>query len=220
MNLAYLRLDGPDLSSPPGVVVHGQGGVPVDRMVAAARGAGVDGPVVVPFGNYATTASGMEVGGPCWYRSLPGDAGTDPLTLTRAVVQLADLLADVGLERPVLFGWRQGAAVALGTALLDPAGAAAVIAVDPPSSHLGLLPAALSVRSAPPAALVTTGEEDELDPSAAAGELARRGMPTTTLVSQGEDGVAGVAARFLSETGVRGGAGPAEGRLAEGRSAG
>ncbi len=82
---------------------------------------GLGGRLVVPFGDYATTPSGMEVGGPCWYRSLPGGAGTDPLTLTRAVVQVSDLLDDAGLDRPVLMGWRQGAAVALGVGLHVPA---------------------------------------------------------------------------------------------------
>ena len=119
------------------VLLHGQGGVPVDQMVAFARRVGLAGTVVVPFGDYATTPSGMEVGGPCWYRSLPGGAGTDPLTMTRAVVQVSDLLDDAGLGRPVLVGWRQGGAVAVGVGLLAPSGVRAVVAVDAPAAHLG-----------------------------------------------------------------------------------
>ena len=127
------------------MLLHAQGGVPVDQMVALARQSGFSGSLVVPFGDYATTPSGMEVGGPCWYRSLPGGAGTDPLTLTRAVVQVSDLLEDVGLDRPVLMGWRQGAVVALGVALHVPGVVGAVVAIDVPASHLGVLPVGLAV---------------------------------------------------------------------------
>jgi pimeloyl-ACP methyl ester carboxylesterase len=176
MKLAYrvVEADKPGLSA---VLVHGQGAVPVDRLVEFARRSGLNGSIVVPFGDYATTSSGMEVGGPCWYRSLPGDAGTDPLTLTRAVVQVADLLAEVGLDRPVLVGWRQGAAVALGAALLAPMATGGVVAVDVPSAHLHLLPASLTIAVAPPPVLLaTSGAVDDTDPVAALEELARRGM--------------------------------------------
>jgi pimeloyl-ACP methyl ester carboxylesterase len=159
------------------VLVHGQGAVPVDELIAFARRGGLTGPLVVPFGDYATTASGMEVAGPCWYRSLPGDAGTDPLTLTRAVVQLTDLMSESALDRPVLVGWRQGAAVALGAGLLAPLATAGVIAVDVPSSHLCALPAALSVGgAAPPVLLAASGAVDGVDPASAVDELGRRGM--------------------------------------------
>jgi pimeloyl-ACP methyl ester carboxylesterase len=109
---------------------------------------------------------------------LPGDAGTDPLTLTRAVVQLADLLADVGLDRPVLVGWRQGATVAIGAALLAPMATGGVVAVDVPSAHLGLLPAALKVAvGAPPVLLAVTGSVEGVDAGSALDELTRRGLP-------------------------------------------
>jgi hypothetical protein len=174
---------------------------------------------VVPFGNYATTSSGMEIGGPCWYQSLPGDAGTDPLTLTRAVVQVADVLADADLDRPVLVGWRQGAAVALGVGLLAPMATGAVVAVDVPSSHLHLLPAALSVAmSPPPVLLAVSGAVDGADPVVALEELARRGMraeivrgPDRPVVADGggaparEDGEAVIDAvsRFVRAAGAR-----------------
>ncbi len=153
---------------------------------------------MVPFGDYATTPSGVEVGGPCWYRSA-GDAGTDPLTLTRAVVQLADLLADVGLDRPVLVGWRQGAAVAVGAALLAPMATGGVVAVDVPSAHLCLLPVALSVAvGAPPVLLAVTGSVEGVDAVAALDEVQRRGM--TAEVAPEPDMAAGgetAAARMM-----------------------
>ena len=176
MKLAY-RVIPAEEAGPGAVLVHGQGGVPIDELTAFARRCGLGGTLVVPFGDYATTPSGMEVGGLCWYRSLPGDAGTDPLTLTRAVVQLADLLADAGLDRPVLVGWRQGASVAVGAALLAPMATAGVVAVDVPSAHLSLLPAALTVAvGAPPVLLVVTGSTEGVDPGAALDELTGRGL--------------------------------------------
>ncbi len=198
MKLSYLVLDGAE-PAPACVLVHGQGGVPVEEMAAFARRAALEGPLVVPFGNYATTSSGMEVGGPCWYRSLPGGAGTDPLTLTRAVVQVSDLIADAGLDRPVLVGWRQGAAVALGAALFDRGAMAAVVAVDVPAAHLALLPAALSAEEGVPVCLATTGADEE----AAAGlgvardELARRGLPADVAERDNERAAADAAAGFL-----------------------
>jgi len=190
MKLAYLTLEAPRSdgygSGPSAVLVHGEGGVPVEDMVGFARSAGLDGPIVVAFGNYATTPSGMEVGGLCWYRSLPGDAGTDPLTLTRAVVQLTDLLADVAdtptgsrtpADRPVLVGWRQGATVAIGAGLLAPGSVGAVVAINVLSSHLALLPKSL-VASAdgPPVLVVADGEVEDADPATARAELERRGV--------------------------------------------
>ncbi len=53
------------------------------------------GRVVLPFGDYAFYPSGMEVGGLCWYRLLPGYEGTDPISLAKAVVQVGDLLDDL-----------------------------------------------------------------------------------------------------------------------------
>jgi len=215
MKLAY-RIIEPEGESAPstgasGVLLHGQGGVPIDQMVALARGSGLDGRLVVLFGDYATTASGMEVWGPCWYRSLPGGAGTDPLTLTRAVVQVSDVLADadVGLDRPVLVGWRQGAAVAAGVALHVPDAVGALVALDVPASHLALLPASLSVEDAAPAVLlVDTSSADDADIEVAGRELRRRGVvPEEWRLSDGDgnpagdrendDLVAGAVARFI-----------------------
>lgn len=177
MKLAYRVIEAEE-AGPSAVLVHGQGGVPIDELTGFARRCGLGGTLVVPFGDYATTPSGMEVGGACWYRSLPGDAGTDPLTLTRAVVQLADLLADVGLDRPVLVGRRQGATVAIGAALLAPMATGGVVAVDAPSAHLTLLPAALTVAvGAPPVLLAVTGSVEGVDAGAALDELTRRGLP-------------------------------------------
>jgi pimeloyl-ACP methyl ester carboxylesterase len=176
MKLAYRVLEA-EGAGPSAVLVHGQGGVPIDELTAFARRCGLSGDLVVPFGDYATTASGMEIAGPCWYRSLPGDAGTDPLTLTRAVVQLADLLADVGLDRPVLVGWRQGATVAVGAALLAPMSTGGVVAVDIPSAHLSLLPAALTVAiGAPPVFLAGSGSVEGADAVVALDELTSRGV--------------------------------------------
>jgi pimeloyl-ACP methyl ester carboxylesterase len=176
VRLAYRVVDA-EGAGPSAVLVHGQGAVPVDALCALARRGGIGGTLVVPFGDYATTSSGMEVGGPCWYRSLPGGVGTDPLTLTRAVVQLADLLAEVDLDRPVLLGWRQGAVVAVGAGLFAPGATAGVIAVDVPPTHLALLPAGLSVSvGAPPVLLAMTGRVENVGPMVAADELAKRGV--------------------------------------------
>lgn len=219
MKLAY-RVFEPEEAGPAAVLVHGEGRVPVDELTAFARECGLSGDLVVAFGDYATTSSGMEVGGPCWYRTLPGGAGTDPLTLTRAVVQLADLLADVGLDRPLLVGWRQGATVAVGAALLAPMATAGVVAVDPPSAHLCLLPAALTVAvGAPPVLLAVTGSVEGVDVVAALQELTRRGMTAEVVHGPGvagseaadienDDAIAEEVGRFVrtvtDRTGVEG----------------
>jgi pimeloyl-ACP methyl ester carboxylesterase len=104
----------------------------------------------------------MEVGGICWYRVLPGFAGTDPISLAKAVVQVGDLLDDLGLEEPVLMGWGQGGVVAIGAGLLRAEQVGSVVSVDAPLGHLELLPArALAAAYRPPILLAAT------DPSGA-----------------------------------------------------
>ena len=140
MNLTYLDLvEGGD--GPPAVVLHREASTGADPSVAALRRAGT-GRVVVPYGGYAYYPSGMEIGGVCWYRVLPGFEGTDPISLTTAVVQVGDVLDDLDLDRALLAGFGQGAVVAVGTGLLRPDRVGWVVAVDPWPGHLPLLPPA------------------------------------------------------------------------------
>lgn len=153
MKLTYRDLPS---TSPGGTVVvfHPEGVPSVDRPVAIALASGAVGRVVAPFGDYAFYPSGMEVGGICWYREVPGTGTADPISLTKAVVQACDLLDDLDLDRPALIGWGQGGIVALGAGLLRAAGVASVMAVDVPADHLGLLPpSALAADAAPPVLL-------------------------------------------------------------------
>lgn len=229
MKLTYLPVpaDGP---GPGAVLLHAQGGVRVDDVVAFARRAGLSGPLAVPFGDYSITPSGMEVGGLCWYRDLPGNAGTDPLTLARAVVQVGDLLSDLsepsGPSGPpdpagspggaagetLLLGWRQGAAVAVGAGLLAAHGLGGVVAVDAPAAHLARLPAALSLDGddgSLPVLLVTTGATDDTDAAAAAAELSRRGMKAELAEAPDSRGAEEAVAGFVraATAGPHGGGG-------------
>jgi pimeloyl-ACP methyl ester carboxylesterase len=166
MKLAYMDTpaSGP---GPPTVVLHREGMAPTGELTEVVLASGAAGRVVAPVGDYAYTASGMEVAGGCWYRVLPGFAGTDPISLTKAVVQVGDLLDDLALEDPALIGWGQGAVVALGAGLLRPGTVGSVVCVDAPLAHLGHLPAAALAQDAYPRLLVaatvvgdgpTTGE--------------------------------------------------------------
>ncbi|MGH9096264.1 MAG: alpha/beta fold hydrolase [Acidimicrobiales bacterium] len=156
MKLAYR--DFPSTASgPPAVVFHPEGPASIDRPTRMAQSSGMVGRVVAPFGDYAFYPSGMEVGGICWYRAVPGSTAADPISLTKAVVQATDLLDDLGLDHPALIGWGQGGVVALGAALLEPGKVRSVVCVDAVAAHLELLPpTALATDGAPPVLLAAT----------------------------------------------------------------
>lgn len=147
MNLAYLDVAGGD--GPTAVLLHREASTGAEASVEALRGAGVAGRVVVPYGGYAFYPSGMEVGGVCWYRVLPGHDGTDPVSLATAVVQVGDLLDDLDLERALVAGFGQGAVVAVGAGLLRPDRVRWVVGVDPWPGHLPLLPPAPGAPEVP-----------------------------------------------------------------------
>jgi pimeloyl-ACP methyl ester carboxylesterase len=141
----------------PVVVLHGEGMTSVDGPTGVARASAGVGRVVAPYGDYAYYPSGMEVGGICWYRVLPGFAGTDPISLAKAVVQVCDLLDDLQLHLPALIGWGQGGVVAVGAGLLRAGQVGSVVSVDAPSGHFELLPARARVAEArPPMLLAAT----------------------------------------------------------------
>jgi pimeloyl-ACP methyl ester carboxylesterase len=157
MKLAYLDL-ALDSSGPPAVLLHREGIAATAGAIAFAQGSGLFGRAAIPTGEYAFYPSGMSIGGTCWYRMLPGFEGTDPISLTTAVVEVADLLDDLGLDRPVLLGWGQGAVVALAAGVWQSDAVGAVVCVDPSVRHLELLPpAVLAVPSPPPILLVASG---------------------------------------------------------------
>jgi pimeloyl-ACP methyl ester carboxylesterase len=157
MKLAYLDL-ALDSSGPPAVLLHREGIASTAGAIEFAQGSGLFGRAAVPTGEYAFYPSGMSIGGTCWYRMLPGFEGTDPISLTTAVVEVADLLEDLGLDRPVLLGWGQGAVVALATGVWRSDAVGAVVGVDPSLRHLELLPpAVLAAPSPPPILLVASG---------------------------------------------------------------
>jgi pimeloyl-ACP methyl ester carboxylesterase len=139
------------------------------------------GKVVAPYGQYAYYPSGMEVGGICWYRVLPGFTGTDPISLATAVVQVCDLLDDLDLDRSVLIGWGQGAVVALGAGLLQPGRVGSVVSVDAPAGHVALLPSrALSANLPPPMLLAATDPWDDATLRELQTQLGRRRLTPTT----------------------------------------
>jgi pimeloyl-ACP methyl ester carboxylesterase len=138
------------------VVLHREG-MTIDRPTAVAQATAGVGRVLAPYGDYGYYPSGMDVGGICWYRVLPGFAGTDPISLAKAVVQVCDLLDDLGLHRPLLVGWGQGGVVAVGAGLLRAAEVGSVVSVDAPLGHLELLPGrALAAANRPPILLAAT----------------------------------------------------------------
>ncbi len=155
MRLAYL--DRPTgLTGAPVVVLHREGVTPADEASRVADRWPEPSRVVLPFGDYAYYPSGMEIGGLCWYRVLPGFEGTDPISLTKAVVQVGDLLDDLDLDRPVITGSGQGAVVALGAGLLAGRGTS-VVCVDAPVAHAALLPASLLDSDRPVRILLLAG---------------------------------------------------------------
>jgi len=207
VRLTYLDHASPTGSAgaPTVVVVHREGltgAAGLDELVATVRQAGA-GRVVAPVGNYAAYPSGMEIGGTCWYRILPGYAGTDPISLATAVVQLVDLLDDLATEQPgagppALVGWGQGALVALGAGLLEPGRVASVACVDAVDTHLPLLPGPCFDRPVRPTVLLLSGAvggEPESDRCRAT--LAGRGVPAETRPLDGPSGLAGVLSGWL-----------------------
>jgi pimeloyl-ACP methyl ester carboxylesterase len=129
-----------------------------DDALGFVRESGLFGRAVVPTGLYAYHPSGMEVGGTTWYRMLPGFEGTDPISMTTAILQLCDLLDDVELEQPVLVGWGQGALVALAAGMLRPDAVGSVACCDTPIAHVRLLPTAvLDAPARPNLLLAATG---------------------------------------------------------------
>ncbi|HEV3281626.1 MAG TPA: hypothetical protein VG032_08475 [Acidimicrobiales bacterium] len=166
MKLTYRDVPGTALR--PAVVLHDRGAASVDRVTAVAQASGAVGRVVAPFGDYGFTAGGMELAGICWYRTVPGYAGADPLSLARAVVQVGDLLDALALDDPALIGWGQGAVVALGAGLLHPDRVASVVGVDARTAHVEALPVGvLSEPAAPPVLLIGSGADRGSDDSEA-----------------------------------------------------
>jgi pimeloyl-ACP methyl ester carboxylesterase len=160
MKLAYQDL-ATESAGTPAVVLHREGTTSIDEPARVALNTAGVGRVVAPYGDYASYPSGMEAGGICWYRLLLGFAGTDPISLAKALVQVCDLLDDLDLDRPALIGWGQGGVVAVGAGLLRGTEVGSVVSVDAPTGHLELLPArALAAGARPPILLAAT------DPSA------------------------------------------------------
>jgi hypothetical protein len=160
MKLAYQDMAAAE-PGVPAVVIHREGLTSVDGPIGVARATAGVGRVVAPYGDYAYYPSGMEVGGICWYRVLPGFAGTDPISLAKAVVQVCDLLDDLELHRPVLMGWGQGGVVAVGAGLLRAGHVGSVVSVDAPLGHFELLPArARSAEVRPRLLLAATDPSD------------------------------------------------------------
>jgi pimeloyl-ACP methyl ester carboxylesterase len=157
MKLAYqdIAAAAPGVSA---VVLHREGMTSIDGPTGVARASAGVGRVLAPYGDYAYYPSGMEVGGICWYRVLPGFAGTDPISLAKAVVQVSDLLDDLQLDRPVLIGWGQGGVVAVGAGLLRADQVSSVVSVDAPSGHFELLPARARAAEARPTMLLAATE--------------------------------------------------------------
>lgn len=179
MKLAYRDVPAPT-GGRPAIVLHDRGAASVDKLTALARASGAVGRTVAPFGDYGFTASGMELAGICWYRTVPGYDGGDPLTLAKAVVQMVDLLDDVDLDRPALLGWGQGAVVALGAALLRPERVTSVTGIDAEPSHVGALPASLRAPAAAAPVLVMSSTPDGDARLERVGKcLAERGMATS-----------------------------------------
>ncbi|HWD52071.1 MAG TPA: hypothetical protein VG412_06705 [Acidimicrobiales bacterium] len=188
MKLAYR--DFPSTSSGTAAVVfHPEGPASIDRPARLAESSGAVGRVVAPFGDYAFYPSGMEVGGICWYRGVPGSTSADPISLTKAVVQATDLLDDLALDRPALIGWGQGAVVALGAGMLRPGRVGTVVCVDAAPAHFELLPpTALAAADAPPVLLAATGPAGEQSVADQQDRLGRHGIVTAGWHWTGDDG--------------------------------
>jgi pimeloyl-ACP methyl ester carboxylesterase len=185
VKLTYLDLPGEGIAS---VVLHREAASPVHD-VEVLRATGVVGRTVAPFGDYAFYPSGMAIGGLCWYRLLPGFAGTDPISLAKALVQVCDLLDALALADPVLAGFGQGAVVALGAGSLRPDRVGSVVAVDPHPAHLGLLPPAVwESRATPPILLAASSPEGGGALEASSAQLAERGRTAASWCWDGAGG--------------------------------
>ena len=181
MRLAYHDIDG-DPAAASAVVLHREAVIDTEAAVAVARAAGITGRVIGPYGDCAFYPSGMDIGGLCWYRVLPDERGADPVTVAKAVVQVADLMADARLERPVLLGWGQGAVVALGTALLPGSPAGAAVCVDPSVADIRCLPPAGGTDPGPtPPVLIVARDGSSRDHIAA--RVSEEDLPTVTVAS-------------------------------------
>ncbi len=189
MRLAY-RDVAAGAAGRPAVALHHRGASSVDDVVALAQAGGAVGRVVAPFGDYGFTASGMELAGICWYRTVPGYGPADPLTLAKAVVQVADLLDELDLDGPAILGRGEGAVVALGAALLRPDRVVSVVCVDTPPSHVEALPAALRSpgRGAPPVLLMSSDVAEDADLDPVGDRLAGRGVATSRWPEPGGGG--------------------------------
>ena len=186
MKLAYLDLA---LDSPGRAVValHREMVRNTDDAVGFVRDSGLFSRAVVPTALYAYHPSGMEVGGTTWYRMLPGFEGTDPISMTAAILQVCDLLHDVEVERPVLVGWGQGALVALAAGLLRADAVGPVVCCDTPIAHVRLLPmAVLDVPVAPDLLLAATGVHREPELAEVEKLLAGHKIAATTWCWSGE----------------------------------
>jgi pimeloyl-ACP methyl ester carboxylesterase len=105
------------------------------------------------------------------------------------VVQAADLVDDLDLDRPALIGWGQGGVVALGAALLRPGQVGSVVCVDAVTAHLELLPpAALATDGAPPLLLAATDPAGAQTAADQQDRLGRHGIVASIWRWTGEDG--------------------------------
>jgi pimeloyl-ACP methyl ester carboxylesterase len=186
MKLAYLDLP-LDSPGPAAVLLHRESISSTKDALAFGQGSGLFSRLAVPTGEYAFYPSGMSIGGTCWYRILPGFEGTDPISLTTAVVEVADLLGDLALGQPVLIGWGQGAVVALGAGVWQHGAVRAIVCVDPSLSHLELLPpAVLDAPGAPPVLVVASGADRAPDLERQEKFLASRNIGATSWCWEGE----------------------------------
>jgi pimeloyl-ACP methyl ester carboxylesterase len=210
VKLAYRDVPAPERPGQPGaampaVVLHREGETSFARPLDLVRATREVGRVLVPFGNYASYPSGMEVGGICWYRLLPGYAGTDPISLATAVVQVCDLLDDQELSGALLVGFGQGAVVALGAGLLRAGRVRALVCADLHGAHLDLLPAAVWEAGDPPPVLLTrAGAPTDSDGASMVLEreqeaLATRGVAASTWSWVGEAADRDATERALSD---------------------
>jgi pimeloyl-ACP methyl ester carboxylesterase len=194
VNLAYLDLPGEGV---PAVALHREA-TPPEQAAALLQATGVVGRTVAPVGDYAFYPSGMAIGGLCWYRILPGYAGTDPISLAKAVVQVCDLLDDLALERPLLAGFGQGAVVALGAGMLRPDRVGWVVSVDPHPDHLNLLPAATWAPPPPPVLLASAAPSGLGTHQRSAEVLAGHGRPADTWCHDGAGGTEAAEAELAA----------------------
>ncbi|HMD46128.1 MAG TPA: hypothetical protein VKG43_08220 [Acidimicrobiales bacterium] len=168
------------------VVLHREGVFRIDQAVTVARASGAARRVVGAFGDYGVLRSGMELGGLAWYRALPGYAGTDPISLAKAVLQVTDLLDGLAdsMPAPELVGWGQGAVVAAGVGSLFGGKVRSVACFDAEPGHLDALPEPAEGSPVVPV-LVGATSEDPATLDRLAQRLGDRGAPVTTWAFDG-----------------------------------